>query len=42
MQHEDYSSYIVESLLAVRILNQDLLTKKCNYNWWNHLYFYLI
>ncbi|XP_012059954.1 PREDICTED: uncharacterized protein LOC105623164 [Atta cephalotes] len=28
MQHENYGSYIVESLLAVRTLNQDLLSKK--------------
>lgn len=28
MQHEDYASYIVESLFTSRCLNQDLLTKK--------------
>ncbi|KYQ48988.1 hypothetical protein ALC60_12044, partial [Trachymyrmex zeteki] len=28
MQHENYGSYIVESLFAVRLLNQDLLSKK--------------
>ncbi|XP_012535924.1 uncharacterized protein LOC118648708 [Monomorium pharaonis] len=28
MQHEDYASYLVESLYAVRSLNQDLLTQK--------------
>jgi len=31
MQHQDYGSYIVESLFAMRSLHQDLLTKKCNY-----------
>lgn len=30
MQHEEYGSYIAESLYAMVNLNQDLSMKKCN------------
>lgn len=31
IQHEDYSSYIVESLYAMVNLSEELFTEKCNY-----------